>query len=271
MSFAVGQPVPVQVVVYDDTGVPADATTVVLTVTLPDGTTVTPSVSHPDTGVYQVDYVPTVHGLHTVQWTMTGINQSAPPVDVFYVDPVAVVPLVSLAEARQQCRIGSTADDPILQRFMRVASDTCERRTQIWRRTTFSTTRDGGGGFVRLRAPVIEVISVLEDGTSVSATGYVLDSVEGRLYRGTSSCPMRWNDGRRNIIVEYVAGAADGVIPEPIRQGVLLLVEHLWNTQRGGANLPRNAGAPDWALPVGFTLPNAVLEEWDGWMRRLVA
>jgi hypothetical protein len=41
---------------------------------LPDGTTATPSVTITGTGVYRVDYTPTVAGLHTLRWLATGTN-----------------------------------------------------------------------------------------------------------------------------------------------------------------------------------------------------
>jgi len=71
--------------------------------------------------------------------------------------------------------------------------------------------------------------------------------------------------------VTYTAGPADGLVPDEIRQGVLMLTEHLWNTQRGGSGLPRKASDSDWSMPVGFTLPNAVREHWATWIREQVA
>lgn len=272
MSFALGQPVPLRALVYDSTGALDDATGVTLTITLPDGTSATPTVTSPPatTGTYVYDYTPTQAGLHTVRWAFTGTNASAPPVDAFYVDAQTLPPLVSLAEARDQCRIGTTADDPMLQRFLRVASDTCERKTRVWRRQTLTATKDGGRPFLRLRAPIISVTTVTESGATITASGYTIDAERGWLLRGTETSPMLWADGRANVDVTYVAGASDGIVPDPIRQGVLLLTEHLWNSQRGGVGLPRNEGI-DFTLPVGFTIPSAVLQEWSPWIRALVA
>lgn len=272
MSFALGQPVPLRALVYDDTGALDDAETVTLTITAPDGTTTTPTVDNPPsaTGTYEVDYLPAQVGLYTVRWVFGGINASAPPVDSFYVDSQVLPPLVSLAEAREQCRVGSTGSDKLLQRYAMVASSICERRTQVWRRQTLTQTRDGGGTHVRLRRPVISISTVMEDGVAVASTGYVLISTAGLLYRGTGRARRVWSPGLANVVVTYEAGASDGIVPDPIRQGVLLLTEHLWNTQRGGSGLPRSEGA-DFSIPVGFTLPSAVREEWDPWIPLLVA
>jgi len=273
VSWALGQAIPLTSLVVDGAGDPANAGAATLTITLPDGTTDSPTVANPPTtvGTYVVNYLPDVAGLHGVRWVFTGSNASAPPPDSFYVDSIALIPLVSLAEAREQCRTYSTDDDALLQRYIRVASAQCERRTQIWRRQTFTVAKNGGGAFIRLQRPVISITSVTESGVAVASTGWTLDSDLGLLYRGDSGSYQRWECGRANVAVEYVAGASDGVIPDEIRQGILQLVEHLWNTQRGGSNLPRNNGGADYSLPAGFTVPNAVLEQWRPWIPELVA
>lgn len=267
MSFPLGQPVPLRALVRDEDGVLDNATGAALTITLPDGTTTSPVVANPPavTGTYEVDYTPTVAGLHAVRWAFTGVNASAPPPDSFYVD-VQLPPLCSLAEAREQCRVYAVTDDALLQRYLRTASDHCEQQTQVWRRQTLTATKDGGLSALRLRSPVISVTSVTESGVAVPSSGWTLDAVQGLLYRGSATYREWWEAGRQNVAVTYVSGAVDGIVPDPIRQGVLLLTEHLWNTQRGGARTPRSNGGSDWTLPVGFSIPNAVLEQWQPWM-----
>lgn len=273
MSYAEGQPVQLSALVRDAAGALGNATDVTLTITLPDGTTSTPGVTNPPatTGTYTYTYVPTTTGLHGVRWVFEGTNASAPLVDSFYVEPGTTVPLISLAEARKQCRLASTADDPEVQRFALVASDICERRTQVWRRTPVTATFDGGRSFLRLRRPVASVASVLEDGIVVAASGWVLDGDKGWLYRGTSRSPWCWSAGRQNVVVSYVAGSA-GDIPDAVRQGVRLQVQHLWDSQRGGSGLPRQSGADFEIDPrTGFTIPNAVLEMWAPHIPAMVA
>jgi hypothetical protein len=271
VSYALGQPVPLRALVRNATGDLANATTVVLTITLPDGTTATPTVTNPPTvtGTYAYDYTPTAPGLFGVQWAFTGTNAAAPPVDSFYVE-TAALPLVSLAEARDQLRITSTADDAVLQRFLQVASGLCDEHTRVWRRQTLSVVKDGGGRFVRLRRPAISVTSVTESGIAVAASGYTLDGDRGWLYRGDPTSCERWAWGTANVAVTYVAGQADGIIPAPIRDGVMKLTQHLWDSRRGGSGLPRQAGV-DFTYPTGFAVPNAVLELWRPWMPELIA
>jgi len=50
-----------------------DATTVVVTVTLPDTTTSTPSVTHDSVGNYHADYTTTQTGTHTYKFVSTGV------------------------------------------------------------------------------------------------------------------------------------------------------------------------------------------------------
>jgi hypothetical protein len=276
VSYALGQPVPLRALVRDVDGNLDNAEFVTLVITLPDGTTVTPTVANPPavTGTYVYDYTPTLPGLYTVRWIFSGINTAAPPLDSFYVDPgpTGLPPLVSLAEAREQCRVYSVEHDALLQRYMRVASGHCERRTQLWRRQSLAKTADGGGELVRLMYPIISITTVAESGISVASTDYTPVLDDGLLYRGPSTtCGYRWAYGRQNVSVTYVGGVSSGIVPDEIRQGCLLLVEHLWNTQRGGSRLPRTDDGSDWTLPVGFTIPNAVLEQWGDWIREMVA
>ena len=273
MSYAEGQPVQLSALVRDAAGALANATDVTLTITLPDGTTSTPGVTNPPatTGTYTYTYVPTTTGLHGVRWVFTGSNASAPMVDSFYVEAGTTIPLVSLAEARKQCRLAATSDDPDVQRFALVASDICERRTQVWRRRPVTATLDGGRPFLRLLAPVASVTSVTEDGVTIASSGLVLDAGKGWLHRGTTRAAWCWGPGRQNIVVQYVAGGVVD-IPHAIRQGVLLQVQHLWDSQRGGSGLPRQSGADFEIDPrTGFTIPNAVLEHWAPHIPPMVA
>lgn len=50
-----------------------DATTVVITVTLPDASTSTPSVTHDGTGLYHADFTTTQAGTHTYKSVSTGV------------------------------------------------------------------------------------------------------------------------------------------------------------------------------------------------------
>lgn len=71
MSFEVGASYRSKGGIADDTGSPIDPLSVILTVTLPDGTTATPTAVHDSAGNYHADYVFTQEGLHRFTWTTT--------------------------------------------------------------------------------------------------------------------------------------------------------------------------------------------------------
>jgi uncharacterized phiE125 gp8 family phage protein len=265
VTYALGQPVPITVTVRDSDGLPADATTVTLTVTKPDGTTdpfTGGALTHPSTGVYQVDYAATLAGLHTVRWVATGVNASAPRLDSFYVEAIAAPPLVSLADARTHLGLSQTTNDDQLAGYLQTASRLAEDYTgKAWRRTAITKTYDGRSrSTLRLRAPVISVTSVVEDGATLTSSYYALDAARGLLYRSGYG----WSGlTPQNVVVSYVAGPTDGAVPESIRHGVLEMVRHLWETQRGRAGMPARGGDSEWSPDQGFSVPRRVQELWD--------
>jgi hypothetical protein len=142
----------------------------------------------------------------------------------------------------------------------------CERYTRkVWRRSTVTAELHSGGTDVLYlrQAPVVSVTSVTDTGVAVTASTYTLDAPTGRLFFGDTRSTGCWTAGQENISVTYVTGPPAGVVPAYIRQGLLVLVEHLWATQRGGSNLPRKAGAGDeYDTRRSYTLPRRVLEAW---------
>ncbi len=81
-TYVLGQPVPLTFQTYDTDGALVAPTTAALTVTRPDGTSVTPTLDNPATGVYQLDYVPAAAGRHVAAFVSTGPGAGA-AVDVF--------------------------------------------------------------------------------------------------------------------------------------------------------------------------------------------
>ncbi len=78
-TYDLGDVASLAVAITDSAGAAANAGAVVLTVTLPDGTTVTPTVTNAATGSYTASYTPTLPGRHGVRWVATGANASATP------------------------------------------------------------------------------------------------------------------------------------------------------------------------------------------------
>src|SRR2546430_9713712 len=97
--------------VTDAQGAPANPATAVLTITLPDGTTVTPAVTLPPavTGTVRVDYPTVQAGPHKASWLTT--SPAAAGVDYFNVRQF--ISVISLAEAIAHLTITRTTTDLI--------------------------------------------------------------------------------------------------------------------------------------------------------------
>lgn len=254
--YDLADPVPLAVTVTDPAGVPADAGSVTCTVTLPDGTTAAPTVSHDGTGLYSAVYTPTLPGRHVVRWVATAPNASA-YTDAFVVADTAG-PLVSLTEVRGHLRKGSTASDEELRRYALVATELAEEWLgYVLRRTVITGEQHDGGRRTLLlhRGPVASVTSVVADGVTLPATDYRLDRNAGVVYHASS-----WFPGdEAQVEVTYVAAPVRGTAR--YAQGVLEITRHLWDTQRGGSQLPRQQGAgDDWSSESGWSVPRRVME-----------
>lgn len=268
MPLDLGDILPWQFAVRDTTGALVNATGAALTVTDPTGATTTPALANPSTGIYQptTDPATTIAGLWQGRFVAT--SPVVATVQTFYVEDNASPPVVSLTEAKQWLRITTnvTADDELLRYCIDVATDMAESYTNVaWRRTTITQTLDGryDPSITLELAPVLSVTSLVESGTSLTGSEYTIDASSGIIWRGGSNVLMPWRWGHQNIVVTYVTGPAGGIVPSRIRHGVLEMVRHLWASQRGGGNLPRQA--EDFGLNIqAFAYPNRVRELWDG-------
>ena len=75
--YDLGDVVALGVTITNAAGNPENATAVVATVTAPDGTTSTPTISNSAAGLYDISFSPTMSGRHTIRWVATGANASA--------------------------------------------------------------------------------------------------------------------------------------------------------------------------------------------------
>lgn len=128
--FDLGDVVPLTVDIRDANGVLAAAGAVTLTITLPDDTTVTPSVVTPSIGRYQFDYVAPQAGRYVVRWLATGVNASA-HVDTFEVLPPPPSPpwppLLEDLKADLNISASDTRDDANLATDLAAARAVVER------------------------------------------------------------------------------------------------------------------------------------------------
>ena len=247
---------PLTVDLVDADGNPANATSVALTIILPDLTTVTPVVSNPSTGRYQYDYVTTQAGLHRVRWSATGANTSSYP-ESFNVAEANPAYIISLAAAKAHLNITSTADDEELRGFIEAATPVVEDVVGPVVVRTYADVDSHGGPFLVLaNCPVVSLTSlaaVLTSGTSYEVDDLDLDGQNGivrRLDGGRFCGPLR---------ITYKAGRA--VVPANITQAAKEIVRHMWETQRGHSGARPGFGEEGFVQTgSGFTIPRRVME-----------
>lgn len=261
---------PVAFDVYDDTGALTNAATVTLAITLPDGTTVTPAVSTPAvTGKYRLPYQTTMAGRHTLHAETTG------PVTVYDDEfDVGVTPwcaIVSLADAKQQLNmdLADTSDDDELRQYVAGVTGAVEQylhETIVRQTVTDEIELRGQPRFRLWSAPVISLTSMTSwDGTQTWDVSQMRVSRSGmvRVLAG----PRIWG----LVDIAYLAGYQ--VIPVNYRQGALVILQHVWETQRGqGTIMTGVIGVEEHYRQPGefFTVPNKA-KEWFGPPRPVVA
>jgi uncharacterized phiE125 gp8 family phage protein len=273
VRYALGGQVALPLTVTDATTALVDAATVVMTVTLPDGTTTTLSlagatVTRTSTGTYVAYYTTIQAGRHTWSAATTAPVTQSPP-DAFMVGALADAPIVGLGDIREHLAITTNGTDAILLTLGQRASDLCENKTgQIWRRTTITGELYSGGGsaLILQKPPASSITTVVETGVTLTSSDYTLDPSGGMLYRGPTRSGMLWLWGRSNISLTYVAGPPGGIVPDDLAHSVLELIAHFWDVRRGGSQTRRGAGAvDDWDPRQGFTVPRRVSEVWDSY------
>jgi len=272
MSYDLGDIVPLGITITDSTGANANASAVSCTITLPDGTTSTGSVTNPSTGLYNCDFQPSQTGRHAVKWSATGTNASAYS-DDFMVRDFNELGIVGLSEAKEYLNIPASdiSQDEELRSFIDASSDLAEAYVgQVLGRRTYSNELyDGGTEFIRIRNPkAISITSVTENGITVPSSNYVLDYTGQRLYRigsGTlyaTNSYGYWTQGMNNVSITYVAGYVNP--PMSAKQGVLEIIRHLWQTQRGAINVMSRTQSGDelYSTPT-YSLPRRAMELLD--------
>lgn len=175
--------------------------------------------------------------------------------------------LVSLADAKAQLNITSTGSDVELAGFISAATKPIERIvgpviarpvTEVW---------DGGRYQLVLRKPpVLSVTSVTDSGTVLDPSSYKVDGPSGVLSRVAGPSLLPFLPGVQSVTVVYQAGRAADVaavtatFPD-IRLAALIIVQHLWQTQRPAAGNPfTQGGSDDYDPRSSFAVPRKVTE-----------
>ena len=253
----------------DSSGAAVNPGTVTLNITLPDATNVSVTTATSITGTYTASYLPTQVGRHIIAWS-AGTTWSQAYSDIFEVRDINDIGIVGYDEVLEFLNIPTaSANENEVRRFIDASTDLAETYVgQVLGRRTFTNELyDGGTEFIRIRNPkAISITSVTENGLAVSASNYVLDYTGQRLYRIVSSSLFYgtasgiWRPGVQNIVITYRAGYVNP--PPTARQGVLELIKHLWQTQRGSMNV-LNLDADSYQPAIGYSMPRRVEQLLD--------
>jgi hypothetical protein len=259
---AFGTTIRLQAQIRDLDGELAEASSVQLTILLPDGTQSTPEAGVADgVGLYHVDYTPAQDGRHVARWVATSP-------DVAFEEPFDVAAswggagIVSLAAAKRHLNIPATNTDvdEELTGFVQATTEIVERFTGAVARRPVIDVLDGGGEAVALSCPpVLSVTSVTESGATVTQSGWLLDATAGVLRRRLGEYASTWEPGAGNITVSYTAGRR--AVGENINRAALVIIAHLWETQRNtSGRRPQLGETQAEGRGTYYSIPNRAIE-----------
>ena len=252
MPYDIADSVPIAWDVKDAAGVLANATTAVLTVTKPDGTTETPAVTNPPTvmGQYRVTYIPTVEGRYTWRAVTTVPNTAYG--DVFEVRESMSPSLLSLADAKANLKITNTSSDDKLREYLEAATEIVESYTGPIVRRTHTARVCGGRRDIPLphtQVTAVTAVTLVQDGSSpVTLPDLAINTAAGVVsYKSGMGFPygdmdFTYTVGRAYVKANWTLAAA-------------LIVKHLWGSQLG--NLPSVQGDTNGYVVTGsgYTVP----------------
>lgn len=172
--------------------------------------------------------------------------------------------LVTLEEAKRQLGITGTSEDVELQTYIDALPAVIEGFVGVVEQREITDTVTGGGpALAVLHPPVLSVTSL--SGPVASSVDYPADTLS---VNGPAGTIGRLDAGvfpAGTYTVTYTAGRAE--VPPTIKLAALVLLQHLWRTQRatrGGLA----GGGDDFSVtePVpgfGYAVPHRVLQLLD--------
>jgi hypothetical protein len=259
MPFDLGATARLTAECRDPGGTLTTAGTATVTITLPDGTSVSPSATETTPlGTYTADYVTAQPGRHTVRWVFTSPAHAY--TDSFDVAPAQSTALLSLADAKRHLNLTSATDDDEVRAWIGATTEAVEWFVgPVVPRTVVEDHTATSPGVLALRqVPVLELTSVA--GILTGATGYEVDtlSLDGasgivrRLDGATLAGPLR---------VTYEAGRR--IVPPVITAAARIILQHLWRTQQGPGRPQLGVGDFDVTEPIpglGYAIPNRAMQ-----------
>jgi hypothetical protein len=225
--------------VTDALGAAVDASTQILTVTLPDGTTATPVVTHDGTGAYHSDYLFMQEGLHVFRWVTTGPNTTKTD----YANADVFRSIIGLDETKNYVNFGDSGNEDILRQIMQAATELCENVVGSCVQRHLTNIRIPGNSKIAIRLPqgpvptensVTSIASVYSNGPVwLQSTGDFIVSPESGVVELAGLIPFWLGPWKAT----YTVGRL--VIPQSIQLAAKEIIYDMWSTQRpyGAAEL----------------------------------
>lgn len=263
MPYDLGAVAPLGTSVTDETGSPANAGNMALTIGLPDGTSVTVDpVAPTSTGEYAYDYTTVQSGRHTLRWLATGINPGA-YTDVFDVREAVPLILLSLADAKLLVKKRDSSDDAAVRFWLEASTRAVEWFVgPVVVRTVSEDHHVGLVATLALRkTPALELTSV----TPLRAGGVSYD-VDDLSLDGELGIVARYDGGPIYGPVRVVYRAGRVIVGANILAAYQLIFQHLWRTQAGPGRPQRGADDYDVTEPIpglGYAIPNRAKQMLD--------
>lgn len=230
MSYEVGGIYRSALTVTNDVNALVDSATQVLTVTLPDNSTATPSAAHDSLGQYHADYQFTQAGLHKFQWVTTGPNTAKTD----YVNADVFRSVIGLDEAKAYINFGNSANEDVLRLMMSATVELIENvvGSTVQRLVTDEyipgTTKSAiklPQGPVPTTNSVTRIKSIWVGGPVWTATDFTVSPDSGVVYLN-GMIPFYMGPW----LATYTAGRL--VIPPSIQLAAKEIIFDMWSTQR---------------------------------------
>jgi hypothetical protein len=260
----------------DVNGDAAPAAAIALTITLPDGSTATPSIEVPSAGNYEAYYLTSQPGRHTYRWVATGtpgpgVGVGA-MVDSFDVIAGVADTILSLADCRETLNLSATDTtyDSRIRAYNSAITAVIEHLCGpvVVREVTERYLENGMSEVLILRSipvyqpagqtyPIISITPVMTYGLTWDLSLISVDPVTG-VMRHTAG--LSFFNGPYDVT--YMCGRP--IVQDNQMTASRIILRHLWSLERGGVGAARGQVADDVTMIMGYAIPNRALELLDG-------
>lgn len=217
-AYDIGDLIELKVTFTNSSGVATDPLTATITVRQPDGTETSftgAQLTHTNgTGIYTVNYSPTVSGQHTYYGIGVGTVQSAEEGRFYVKRKVEGLCTIADLEYFLQVTISNieAAEEAIVEATAAVRNYTRQTISRVANDALTLTIEPYRSLILLPELPVISVASVVEDGTTLAIGDDYRWTDYGRLTRRGSSY---WNSNWQEVVVTYTHGYA--TIPDDVK------------------------------------------------------